>query len=312
MKKKLVIILFLLLIFPIVSAVEFDMKTNFSQGETFIAKISGDFAKPLTSQDISFYRRHMQTSIIPKVVKMNEEFYIYAFLLEKVPDNYSIAIAGESQNFTITDDIADFSVDTGFVVIDKDFFIEVKNLQNYKITISSKFLDEEESIILSAKETKKIEFFVADIEKTSLEIVELSAANLTYLIPTYIFVAEETSNEPEQNQTSENETSEFNPVKIIIPESENITSVSTTKTCEEMTGKICGQGEKCIGDSAYAKDGVCCLGACDEIESDTGWKLIGWGVFIFIILVIWFVWRKYKRVKSKIDLLKTATSSLRR
>lgn len=302
----------LLFLFPIISALGFDMKTNFSQGETFIAKISGDFAKPLTSQDISFYRRHMQTSIIPKVVKMNEEFYIYASLLEKVPDNYSIAIAGESQNFTITDEIADFSVDTGFVVTDKDFFVEVKNLQNYKITILSKFLDEEESIILSAKETKKIEFPIDKINKTSLKMIELNSTNLVYFVPAYIFVAEETPIEQGQNQTSKNETSEFNPVEITIPQSGGITSVSTTKTCEEMTGKICGKGEFCEGNSSYAKDGVCCLGKCDEIESDTSWKLMGWGIIILIILVIWFVWRKYKRVKSKIDLLKTATSNLRR
>ena len=312
MKKILIIFcIFLLFIFPLISAVEFDMKTNFSQGETFTAKVSGDFAKPLTIQDISFYRRHMQTSIIPKIIKMNEEFYIYASLLEKVPDNYSINIAGDSKNFTITDNIADFSIDTGFVVTDKDFFIEVKNLQNSKITISKKFLDEEESIILSAKETKRISFSIDKINQTSFEIIELSAGNLTYLIPAYIFVAEKTSSEPEQNQTSENETSGFNPVEIIIPE--NITSVSTTKTCEEMKGKICEKDkEKCDGESAYAKDGVCCLGTCTKTSSSTSWTIIGWAIFVFIILILWFIWRKYKRVKSKIDLLKTATSNFTR
>ena len=229
--KKLVILILFLLIFPLISAVKFDMKTNFSQGETFIAKVSGDFVKPLTTQDISFYRRHMQTSIIPEIIKMDEDFYIYASLLEKVPDNYSIVIREDSKNFTITDDIADFSIDTGFVVTDKDFSVEVKNLQNHKITISKKFTDNAESIILSAEETKKIEFSVDKIKETSLEIIQLTTANLSYLIPAYIFVAEKISSESGQNQTSENETSGFNPVEITIPKSENITSISTTKTC---------------------------------------------------------------------------------
>lgn len=299
-------LILILIVSPLISAVEFDMKANFSQGEMFIAKISGDFSKPITVQDISFYRRHMQTSIIPKIIKMNEEFYIYASLLEKVPDNYSINIAGDSKNFTITDDIADFSIDTGFVVTDKDFFIEVKNLQNSKITISKKFMDEEESITLSAEETKKINFPVDKISQATLEIIELSTANLIYQIPAYIFVAEEVSEEPEQNQTPEEEIPEFNPVEIIVPESEEIISISTKQTCEELKLKICAKKEICNGNSSYAKDNVCCLGVCNEIASDTGWKLLGWAIIILIVVVIWVVRKKYKGVKSKVDLLKAA------
>ena len=45
MKKALII--FFLLTLPLISAVDIDMKTEFAQGETFMAKISGNFIKPL-------------------------------------------------------------------------------------------------------------------------------------------------------------------------------------------------------------------------------------------------------------------------
>ena len=99
-----------LVLFPLVSSVGFDMKTNFSQNEIFLAKISGDFSQPLTAQDITFYRRHMQTSIIPEIVEIDNDFYLYASLEGKIPDNYSINIKEDSKNFTITDGIADFSI----------------------------------------------------------------------------------------------------------------------------------------------------------------------------------------------------------
>ena len=155
MKKVVILFALILFLFPIISAVGFDMKTNFSQGETFLAKISGDFTKPLLEQDISFYRRHMQTSIIPRIVEIDKEFYIYASLSEKTPDNYSIHIAEDSKNFTITDATADFSINPGFIITNKDFFIEVKNLKNNKITINSKFNEKENSVVLDPQETKK-------------------------------------------------------------------------------------------------------------------------------------------------------------
>jgi len=54
-KKSIIFILILLIILliisfiPTISAVEINMKTNFSQGETLLAKISGTFVQPLNS-----------------------------------------------------------------------------------------------------------------------------------------------------------------------------------------------------------------------------------------------------------------------
>ena len=81
MKRMFFIIIALLFLIPLTTAVNIDMKTNFSQGETFIAKISGDFYYSISKENIIFDEGHVRTSIIPFVTKINNDFYIYAQLL---------------------------------------------------------------------------------------------------------------------------------------------------------------------------------------------------------------------------------------
>ena len=92
MKKTLIIFFTFLFLFPLAIAIEIDMKTDFNQGETLIAKISGNFYEPISREDIVFNRDHVRTSIIPFVAKIDNDFYIYAQLLYKSPNNYSIII----------------------------------------------------------------------------------------------------------------------------------------------------------------------------------------------------------------------------
>lgn len=228
MKKSLIFIsiLFLFMI-PLISAVEVEMKTNFSQGETLMAKVSGNFLEPILKENIFFYRRHMRTSLIPEVTEINDEFYIYSPILKKeevIPDNYSIVIKnvkyfkgsqviGEDivKNFSIIDNTADFSINPGFVVTQDNFFIDVQNLQDYKITIYSRILGNETSeeggffdflfggneeslqgttTTLISGEKAEINFDIINFNQT-FNIVELSTENLTYQIPVYILAKEE-------------------------------------------------------------------------------------------------------------------------
>jgi len=93
MRKHLTLfMLFILLILPVISGVEFDMKSEFNQGETLMAKISGNFVEPILKENIFFYRGHVRISIEPYIAKINDEFYIYASLLGKEANNYSISI----------------------------------------------------------------------------------------------------------------------------------------------------------------------------------------------------------------------------
>jgi len=227
MKKSLIFISILFLfVIPIISAVEFEMKTNFSEGETLMAKVSGYFLEPILKENIFFYRGHVRVPMEYDVAKINEEFYIYALLSGKEPNNYSISIkdvrymkgsqVSEEEimkNFSIIENISDFSINPGFVITKGNFFIEVQNLQEYKITIEIKTKnassetsedkgffgslfgggeeEEGELITLMSGEIKKLNFELENIEQPTLKIIELSTENLTYEIPVYIFVEEE-------------------------------------------------------------------------------------------------------------------------
>jgi hypothetical protein len=224
MKKKMIVVLFLFLIMPLASAVEFDMKTNFSQGETLIAKLSGNFLEQPSKENINFYRGHVKVPIEYDLARINDEFYIYAMLPENEA-NYSIVIGDVTyyqgsqisekdiaKNFSITKDIADFSINPGFIITNNDFYLEVQNLQDYKINIQIKIetisssnessggffaslfgedssSDEEEySITLKSGEIKKINFKLEDIEQPVTKTIDLSTDKLKYEIPVYIFL----------------------------------------------------------------------------------------------------------------------------
>jgi len=227
---KLNIFLMLLLILPLASAVEFNVKSNFSQGETFTARVSGNFAESISANDITFYRENTRVSLIPSVKKIDNDFYIYAQLFGKTPGNYSITIQNAkyytggqlftndlSKNFTITQNFSDFSIDPGFVLTDKDFFITATNLQDFPITITSKISNDSQTssggsggffdflfggsstsgttssgsqTTLKSGEVKKINFVTSGNSSmfisSVLQKLELSTDKTSYIIPVFI------------------------------------------------------------------------------------------------------------------------------
>src|SRR4030042_1425735 len=91
MKKSAVFILILLLL-PLLPAVEFDMKDNYAQGETIIARISGNFVTSVTRDNIFFYRGHVRIAMEYDITKIGEDYYLYAILSGKSPADYSVSV----------------------------------------------------------------------------------------------------------------------------------------------------------------------------------------------------------------------------
>ncbi|MFH1801277.1 MAG: hypothetical protein ABH804_00370 [archaeon] len=220
MKKSAVIILILFL-FPLIQAVEWDMKTEFQQGEMLTAKISGNFIKPILKENIYLYRGHVRVSADPSVAKIEDDYYIAISLLGKTESNYTLMIkeveymiggktesADLERNFTIKGETALFSIDKGFVITSGDFSIQVQNLQAYLITINvktdtvsgsssegffsslfEKAISDSDDYFFNLKsgEIKKINFEVNGITKTSLKKIKFSSSNLSYEIPIYVY-----------------------------------------------------------------------------------------------------------------------------
>lgn len=406
--KKLVIIFIFLLLFPLISSVEFEMKTEFNQGETLVAVVSGNFLDQITRDKIFFYKGHVRIPTIYEVGKIEGDFYIYAMLTGKEQGNYSVIIKDVRytrgieiidedivKNFTITENTTDFSLNPGFIIASEDFFLEVQNLQEERITIqidTPEAFISENSLELKSGELKRINFRLNEEAlnlSSAFEEIKLSSENTDYSVPVFVMsdinITEEekgvnfkfephivdvslatdsdskrivyilnTGNvdaenisisvspllEPyvtvlpqEINTLKENSTEKIEifitsgTEEIIIEgqifaEAENFTSSlilildfikdfipadgeeEIITTCAQLEGIICGDGERCTGETTSTKDGICCLAQCEEIKKSSTGKIIGWGIVILVIFLLFWFFKKYKKVKPKVDLLK--------
>lgn len=243
MKKAIPLILFLIMFFPAISAIEINMNSEVPQGETIIASISGNFLDPITKSDISFYRGHVVTSFDYDVAKIGDNYYIYIQTTNKPENNYSINISGVryyigsqvsnaqiSKQFKITNETADFSVDPGFIISHDNFSIKVQNLQPEPITInlytkidsgdSNGFFgflfnneETQESITLYSGQIKDLDIHLEDIFETTIRTITLSTENTEYNIPCYIILegnSEENTTVEENTTTEDNTTTEEN------------------------------------------------------------------------------------------------------
>ncbi|MBU1129644.1 MAG: hypothetical protein KJ949_03375 [Nanoarchaeota archaeon] len=210
MKNKFILLLlFSIFIFQFVSAVEFNMKSEYAQGESIIAEISGNFLERLAEDNIYFYRGHVKIPMLYDFAKIENKYYLYVSLLGKTPANYSVVIEGAKymkgaekieqdivKNFSISESTADFSLDKGFLLTEKGFSIEVQNLQDSDLEIKVK---DSGSVELSSGQIKELYFGLNNFSSSGMNKIELTSENLKYEIPVYIlgeFVKEpETKNE---------------------------------------------------------------------------------------------------------------------
>ncbi len=203
--KIILLLIFSLAIFivPIVSGVETDMKSQFAQGETLLARVSGNFIDQITRENVFFYRGHVKIPMIYDVVKIEDEFYIYAVLAGKTEGNYSLSVEGVRyykatqvvddtlvSNFTISNETAIFSVNPGVVFTKEDFSIELQNLQDRKVTIEvrddSPFVVSPDSLDLKSGEKKNLFFDVGENAEKGIMTVEFSSENFSYTLPVYL------------------------------------------------------------------------------------------------------------------------------
>jgi hypothetical protein len=221
MKNIFVMLLIFLLSFPLISAVEFDLNHSFGRGETMIAKVSGNFLAPITMDNVLFYQGHVRIPMEYGVFGINNDFYIYA-LLSKPAGNYSMSIQDVQymkgseissdnleENFSITNETADFSVNPGVIVTPADFSLEIQNLQDSPIIIDINTAENnseereilifgnstETSVPLYSGETKEINFNVG-IGEPAFRAITLKTGNFTYEIPVYISNSLEGNQEP--------------------------------------------------------------------------------------------------------------------
>jgi len=211
--KTLWILIFFLLIIPNILAVEITMNTEYSQGETLLAKISGNFLSSLTKDNVFFYKEHTRIPIEYDLGKIEGEYYLYALLINKTSGNYSLSIENIqyqvgsqilnnklSKNFSINNSEADFSINKGFITTDEDFSLVIQNLVDSRINVIVKTnLDEEARKIfiypginsseatfpINSRGEKEIEFKLSK-GQASFKKITIQTNKTFYEIPVYL------------------------------------------------------------------------------------------------------------------------------
>ncbi len=216
MKKSLIVFAFLLLILPLISSIQIDVKDEFKQGESLIAKISGEFLQPILKENIFFYRDvYTAVPFEFELLKIENNYFIFTDSLDKTSGNYSIIIEDSeyyvaggktslediSINFSISGNYADFSVKPGVSAKEGPFSLEIQNLKEEQITVyvnKNSVFDEEEKgffeslfgssgdksqqgqpFTFDAGETKKITLEFENLTKSELRKVILSTSDFS-------------------------------------------------------------------------------------------------------------------------------------
>ena len=234
MKKVVISLILALILLPNILGVSFEMNEEFKQGETLIAKISGNFLTPILKENINFYRGHTRVAVNYDLTKIDDIYYLSASLLSKAPNNYSIIIDNVEymqgatvktddivKNFTVTEGIADFSITPGFIIATDTFEVTLQNLLDAPSTINIKIEKTQEetsqgffaslfgtttetqdySISLKSGEIKRVKFNVNNITASALHTITFSSTNLNYELPVYVYAQNKTTTSNENQIT---------------------------------------------------------------------------------------------------------------
>ncbi|MEK6883543.1 MAG: hypothetical protein AABY22_28200 [Nanoarchaeota archaeon] len=194
--KRISIFIFLLLFLPTIFALEVQIKDNYNRGETLILKISGIIDSNVFPENIFLYKGLSRIPVLYDVAKLQNEVYVYAILPE-TSGNYTIKIKDVTyrdgtkvitsdieRNFSISDNLAIFNVNPGYLVTNGNFSIKAHNLHNLLINIkvNSIFISPSD-IIVKTGEEKNLEFKIPEGINATIYNIELSSQGTSYSIP---------------------------------------------------------------------------------------------------------------------------------
>lgn len=197
--KKSILFLAIFLSLSFLSAIDFNVNSEYPQAGAIIAKISGPFQELPTKEDFSFYRNHIRIPMDFDFKKIGDEYYLFVKLADKEPNNYSIVLEDATylqgakiitediqRNFTINDDVVSFSINKGIAITEGDFSISVHNFQSSRENITYTLGKNTGSISLYPGELSELKISVQDLPLLSLQNLEIKSSRDSYTIPVYV------------------------------------------------------------------------------------------------------------------------------
>ncbi len=202
--KKGWILLAVIFFVPFLLAASIDIKEEYMQGETIIAKISAYFASPIDETNIVFYRDgHVKIPMDYEVQKLGDYYFLKVSLASKSEGNYSIAIENTQYysggkivegdiraDFLINSEMASFEVDPGYVLTSGAFDISMTSFSDDEITISidnPSEISSADELVIGPAQTETVSFASEAVSEDTLVYVSVSEGSTDYEIPVYIF-----------------------------------------------------------------------------------------------------------------------------
>lgn len=199
--RKLSLVLLVLFFLAPVYALSTTLAPEYAQGETIIIEINGQINAPLSASDIEFLRAHVQVGSFEYDLKrLGDRYFIYA-ITPFIPNNYTLAlhdvqttVNGQPttidffQNFTVTNETADYTVRPGFALTGQD--VELEIVLNKDVPQQIVFGPSNNNITLSPGSNN-----------LELEIEQFDYGLYTISIGIYEFVLYSTHAIPQSNET---------------------------------------------------------------------------------------------------------------
>jgi hypothetical protein len=195
------VLLFIIIILSVqtIIAQSIDIHSEYSQHETIIVKISGLFVEPISHNDLTFFKGSTPVAIDFDTAKLQDEWWIYMISPDN-PGNYSFQINNIKQkigndiiestiqaNFTVTEDIAEFNINPGFLTADNIAAITLTNFGFNSIDISTSSESLSENIFsVNPQASKTINIDIPENIQEGLIFLDISSSSLSYTMPLLI------------------------------------------------------------------------------------------------------------------------------
>jgi hypothetical protein len=203
MMKRIWLCLLVFLLLPLITSASISLNQEYKKSETLIAKVSGLFTEPIQEKNVLFYRGTVKIPMDFDIGKIGDDFYIKAQLNGRATGNYSIKIQNVryynlsdfsvepfSANFSIISDFADFSVESGFILTNSNFSIDVRNFKDTGITLNVKTpegITTEGELDIPSPQLKIINFQIDGVKKDFIGEIEISSNSTKYIIPLSVY-----------------------------------------------------------------------------------------------------------------------------
>lgn len=195
------IILLILISFNLISSASLELtKSDYYQGETLQAELSGYFLEPINLNNFGIYEAEgvHKTPAESGLIKEGTKYFYYAVLPESIEGDYSIKVEDIRyyqnnkettepiiENFTISKtDKSYFSFNPGYISASNDFTIKIKSYnKDQEISVSLEGTDQKQTFTLGEGMEKIVYFSIEEITgflKTNVKINSNQILTLIY------------------------------------------------------------------------------------------------------------------------------------